>query len=799
MNKFMVLGFLMIFTFTESVRSGWQCRTTYSLPVAIARGDQWNVHLVEDGNNGAFMVWQDRRNGTTDKLYIQHIDTRGNPLWQLNGIQVCQTPGFQYYPQLISDGSGGVIITWEDNRTGSDYDIYAQRITSDGNLLWNASGAPVCVYTGDQYNPHIVSDGKGGAVIVWQDHRAADYDVYAQRLNSSGLTLWQINGLSVCSMVGDQLDPQLTPDGTGGAIFAWTDTRPSATSPDIYSQRIKGDGSRAWVLNGVPVCLFDKTQWKTQLISDGTSGAIFSWQDGRSGVGDQIFSQHLDSSGSLLWNNLGIQLSNAAGIQYNQRMIPDGQGGAVLVWLSNTKTGINYNLYGQRLNGKGVNQWSNPGIPICEAAGNQYNPQLSNNGSQLLVTWQDKRNGSYFQTYAQEVNFDGTIRWIKDGQLAYQSVADQVNPACVSDGDGGLIAAWSDFGDSTGTTNVFAQRIGMNGMLGGGCFRSFTQSGFSQTAVKLYNTHKVVITLPNAGNLRDSLFLRHKFPAGIIAGVVRKDSMRKYGWISFSTSNYIRQGLPQTGAPRAFDVINGKNFVGALSNPTLTRYNNQIVGELLALNLNVTASDNDMMPQGLGDLIFRDPVRANPLNNKSVRQIISFVDSGITMWQYKTIMDYNQIAVSLSNINAAFDGVIDTISTGPLKFAGVNSLFGTGFLSFPVASAPSFVPQLPLNVNRQNKSEKIKLVQNYPNPFNPTTIIKFELPDKAYVTLKVFNILGQEVKTLYNHELLDAGFNNTQLDGSRLSSGTYFYSITVEPENGRENAYSVVRKMLLIK
>ncbi len=79
--------------------------------------------------------------------------------------------------------------------------------------------------------------------------------------------------------------------------------------------------------------------------------------------------------------------------------------------------------------------------------------------------------------------------------------------------------------------------------------------------------------------------------------------------------------------------------------------------------------------------------------------------------------------------------------------------------------------------NENNIVNKFQLNQNYPNPFNPTTTISFILPYTEAVTLIVTNILGQEVSSLFNHEVLGAGMHKVVFSGNNLSSGVYFYSI----------------------
>jgi hypothetical protein len=84
-----------------------------------------------------------------------------------------------------------------------------------------------------------------------------------------------------------------------------------------------------------------------------------------------------------------------------------------------------------------------------------------------------------------------------------------------------------------------------------------------------------------------------------------------------------------------------------------------------------------------------------------------------------------------------------------------------------------------------------KLVQNYPNPFNPSTKIDYSLKSEGFATLKVYNILGQEVVTLVN-TMQTAGLHSVNFDASRLSSGIYLYKLD-------SNGFTQTKKMMLIK
>lgn len=91
---------------------------------------------------------------------------------------------------------------------------------------------------------------------------------------------------------------------------------------------------------------------------------------------------------------------------------------------------------------------------------------------------------------------------------------------------------------------------------------------------------------------------------------------------------------------------------------------------------------------------------------------------------------------------------------------------------------------------------KFALLQNYPNPFNPSTKIDFDLPENAKVSIKIFDITGKVVSNVVN-EYKTAGYYSASFNGSRLSSGIYFYSINAVSDNG--TAFNTVKKMMLVK
>ena len=108
-------------------------------------------------------------------------------------------------------------------------------------------------------------------------------------------------------------------------------------------------------------------------------------------------------------------------------------------------------------------------------------------------------------------------------------------------------------------------------------------------------------------------------------------------------------------------------------------------------------------------------------------------------------------------------------------------------------------PNTPLFVNdNTNRNVSFRLLQNYPNPFNPVTKIRYNIAEKSFVTLKVYDILGKEVAVLASGEM-NRGTYELNFNASNLSSGIYFYRLISEPDGGQKAGYQAVKKLMLIK
>ncbi len=442
---------------SPETRAQWYGDPTINNAVCIAPKMQSAPVVCTDGSGGAIIAWEDTR-GTSKDIYAQHFNSYGAPQWTQNGVLICGAPGDVQNLVIFSDGSGGAFLIWADIRAGAgEHDIYAQRINSSGTSLWTANGVPVCTARWRQRWISAHPDGTGGIFIAWQDERGNDFDIYAQRINGSGAALWTADGIPVCTATDVQKYPKLCPDGSGGIIIAWSDER--GVESDIYAQRISGSGTVQWTANGIPVSTAPEHQWIAEICDDGSGGALIVWTDRRyiSTNGTDIYAQRIDGSGSSLWAASGIPICAASGDQAGARVHGDGIGGMFIIFHENG-TG----LIAQRVNPSGTLLWSTNGVRVCTASGGQADHRFCNDGSGgIIITWQDGRGD--WDIYAQRISGNGSIQWAATGTPVCTATGFQDNPSICADGSGGAIIAWWD--DRGSTIDIYASAIRSSGSL----------------------------------------------------------------------------------------------------------------------------------------------------------------------------------------------------------------------------------------------------------------------------------------------------------------------------------------------
>lgn len=366
--------------------------------------DHIAVWPATDG--GVYVAWRDGRNSATtgNDIYVQRIGPTGTVLWTAGGVRVTDAAGDQYGP--VIGGGSALVVVWSDDRNGSaNTDIYAARLNSSGVLATAAGGAAVITDASDQLE--LTGAGAtGGVMFTWRDSRSGTQDIWAEYYTTSGFEDWAFsNGLPVCSAAGTQASPVIQPDGGSGAFVAWEDLR--GADYDIYVQRIGESGGLDFGSQGLPVCDAIGHQLDPRISADGQAGFLVVWSDARA-TPTQIYAQRVAPTGAAQWTSNGVNVASATQSPgSDHRVIADGLGGGYVAW-SDARAGAD-DLFGQRISSAGAIQWGSSGTTIAAAGGPQGNPSMVlGYENSLLVAFDDDRGGTIDQ-YVQRVDRYGYL------------------------------------------------------------------------------------------------------------------------------------------------------------------------------------------------------------------------------------------------------------------------------------------------------------------------------------------------------------------------------------------------------
>ncbi|MGA2625151.1 MAG: T9SS type A sorting domain-containing protein [Bacteroidota bacterium] len=906
----LAVGLLVTALYVTPALAQWSTNPNFNNAISTAAHDQTTPTIVSDGAGGAIITWQDSRNGVDADIYAARVNASGYWMWTAS---VCTATNNQESPIIVSDGAGGAIITWMDDRSGSSWDIYAQRVNASGLAQWTGNGGQgiaICTATYDQSTPTIVSDGSGGAIITWQDQRnGGDNDIYAQRVNASGAVLWTANGVPICTATSNQEFPTIVSDGSGGAIITWPDYR--IGNWDIYAQRVNPSGLRQWIVsgdsNGVAICTATNNQLSPTIVSDGAGGAIITWYDYRSGTSYDIYAQRVNASGAVQWVTDGVAICTATNTQMFPTIVSDGAGGAIITWMD-IRSGSNYDIYAQRVNASGSAQWTGNGVAICTATGDQEYPALVTDGSGgAVITWYDDRNAAGYDIYAQRVNASGTVQWVADGVAICTAINAQEYPMIVTDGSGGGIITWQDYRNDN-DWDIYAQKVDRYGYLGnaapgiakvkdvindqGGNVTVMWNPSYldvyPQTVVWTYNIYrgvkpsaanqsyavldpdkyskleksnggkqKVYLRLPLSPTSTETIYWQN-------VGSVNAEELEGYSYNVTTLSDSGPQGTPWyyfMVSARNSNMVFWNSFPDSgysVDNLPPISPQNAAILPMVNGSINIHWNPDKIDPDVGHFSVYRSTSSGFPVNDGTRLQ--TTVDTTVTdssaevgqQYYYRvTAVDIHgnesqptaelhtaALSVQLASMTAT------TLTTGvQLEWTTVSETNNLGFYverrpqnTGAYATVSDLIPGAGTTLQQHhyewtdtkvtdgNYNYRLRLVdlsgtntysgaiavtvsgvtgvngslptefalqQNYPNPFNPTTVISYQLPVASYVTLKVYDMLGREVATLTNGSQ-DAGYKSVEFSAANLPSGIYTYKLTA-------GTFVEVKKSLLLK
>jgi len=288
----------------HALRLDAQGNELWNSPISKGGND---LKLASNENGESFFLWDNREN---PYFVVQKLGADGKALWGQEGmpegvrIKYLAT-NLQQEPQISSDGAGGAIITWAEVLEQQASYVWILRVEASGRVLWYT---PVHELASSVHpRTKVVTDGSGGGIVVWEDHRQG-MAIYAQKVDAEGQALWQINGLPIITDLPQQ-SPQFkaVSDGIDGAIISWIDG-----DDKLYVQNIDAVGNKKWGEAGLLVAN-SAAGIPIKLIKTNSGEIILGWLTGNTDRLQDAFVQKIDTIGKPLWGAEGIKLNQLEG------------------------------------------------------------------------------------------------------------------------------------------------------------------------------------------------------------------------------------------------------------------------------------------------------------------------------------------------------------------------------------------------------------------------------------------------------------------------------------------------------
>ncbi len=680
---------------------------------------------------------------------------------------------------------------------------------SQANAQWvsdTTKNTAICTAAGLQQKPVVCSDEADGVIVVWEDYRNNNFDVYAQKLNSDGIAQWTKDGVLLCNSTVSQSVPVVASDGSGGAFVAWKDARPGGGGTDLYAQHINSDGSLAYGATGSGIAVATDAAAPDHLAicSDGSGNAFVAWEDSRTSIAaagrNDIWMNKL-TAGGVAWGNTGLAVISTNGKQVEPHLVDDGTGGCILAY-ENQAT-VPSSIMAARVNNAGVVQWGTIGVKIFSGdKGTQNtsrNVNVRRDGNQFLFSWETNNasnSSKGWNIYGQRLKLDSNRVWGTAGtasEISTDWVGNQINSIVFSDdsiesnGLAGLICIYVN--DISTKTYIVMTRLLSNGsdfqpVFPNHIYTVCNQTNNQSAPVGVRTASGEVLTAWVDGRLGKN---------SIYAQRVDRLPKRYLGYLPTVSS----WGIP----------VSNRTNSDADQLVMVPRTNGGIA--VWRDNRNGT-TNTDIYAQ----LIFRDGTLPVELSSFTA----SATGNGNVVLNWQTVsekdnagfeIERRQIAEGASNYfevvasyqtNATLRGV--SFSNTSRGYSHIDMPGAAGFYEYRLVDVTLDGERTPHQIKRVELGSAsggiTGVEQNMPNPFADHTLIPVTLASTLNVTVEISDVLGRTIATPYNNQALSAGSHDLRIDGSALgANGSYYCRVTMTDPNTGSVVWTSPKAMLI--
>ena len=346
---------------------------------------------------GNFVVcWYDKRNGDND-IYIQLFDRFGTRQGANRRVNDDAIGNEQFRPSMMKDQLGKFVVAWQDYRvTGYPFnaDIYGQRYNADG------SAASANTKINDDFGVEtqgwqdIDADDFGNYVLVWEDNRNGNYDVYGQRYHKSGTKLGANFRINDDAGAAYQHNPKVAVDGDGDFTVVWYDNRQGLDL--IMGQRYNASG----VALGTNFLISDNLTANKcvmpDVACDYAGNFTVVWIDYRNGSypsNPDVYGRNYWANGTSRSANYRINTDGSNGAQAEAVVGMDYFGNFITAWRDDRQG--NNDIWAQYYRADGTILGGNYRVNTDQTTTTQSFPNVTMDGINIYYTWTDDRSGSF--------------------------------------------------------------------------------------------------------------------------------------------------------------------------------------------------------------------------------------------------------------------------------------------------------------------------------------------------------------------------------------------------------------------
>lgn len=517
----LLLTILLFMVFASASQAQWKVTVDEDNEICNSSGNQTKPLAVTDGSGGFMVTWADSRKESNfaGDIYMQHIDRYGYITLTPNGLPLCIDTLQQSDPRMVRTSDGGYIIAWIDSRVNNTdgTDIYAQKIDINGNPQWAVNGIqisdPITKVNGAIAEFNIMPDKRGGAFVTWTRSYYGYLQLRIQRIDKNGALLWDSTGVKLTDGAVDTRAPRMIADPANqGVVIVYRHSGPG-TYP-IYAQRIDTSGKTLWPLQGLPVATQGSQRGGFPVPSNLYNGSIaaVAWINESS----KIYIQLIDTAGTKLWGDDGLAVNSHSGLHQRVKIASDGNNGTdlnfYLIWSDGRRAGINSDVYGQRINVKGEVSWSTNGILISNDNTYMVEPDIAVSGSLVYAAWVAtgaEGNG----IYVQKINPDSSFSWKPNGiKISSKNSPPSIYLTGTAQDDEGAVVLFEATGAPANSgQNIYMKRVKHDGTLGSPSgvdqFKTNSNSELYQNSPNpFFNSTEISFNLSSPGEVTLKIF-----------------------------------------------------------------------------------------------------------------------------------------------------------------------------------------------------------------------------------------------------------------------------------------------------